>query len=181
MISVEQFRVFQLVSAKDAGVNFISISVPFHGRGVKHTGQVEVLLPRDVGQVSFGFVHSLCQAQSPKVFLNGSRKLRCNSDYAKGVEAEVKTEARSFLVSSIFYLQVVTDFHADFGHRHGHCCQLQLAHPRIQLLLGQQLLQSLQRFHMVGHDEHHSGLLMSQRHAQDGQLIGCVIIETIET
>lgn len=74
MVGVEQFRVFQLVCAKDAGVNFISSSVPFNGRGVEHTGQVEVLLSRYVGQVSFGFVHSLGQAQLSEVFLNRSRK-----------------------------------------------------------------------------------------------------------
>lgn len=45
VVSVEQLRVFQLVCAKDAGVNFISIGVPFHGGGVEHAGQVQVLLP----------------------------------------------------------------------------------------------------------------------------------------
>lgn len=75
----------------------------------------------------------------------------------------------------------MTDFHADFGQRHSYSSLLQLAHPCIQLLLGQQLLQPLQTFHMVGHDEHHSGLLMSQRHAQDAQLIGLVIKETTDT
>lgn len=74
MVSVEQFRSFQLVCAKDAGVNFISVSVPFYGRGMEHIGQVEVLLPRDVRQVSFGFVHSLCQTQLSEVFLKRGRK-----------------------------------------------------------------------------------------------------------
>lgn len=75
----------------------------------------------------------------------------------------------------------MTDFHADFGQRHSDCCGLQLAHPRVQLFLAQRCLQSRQGFHIVGQDEYHRGLLMSQGHAQDGQLIGFVIIEFEET
>ena len=78
MVGVEQLRVFQLVCAEDAGVDFVSVGVPFQGGGVEYAGQVEVLLPRDVGQVRFGFVHRLCQAQLPEVFLKGSSK-RCQS------------------------------------------------------------------------------------------------------
>lgn len=75
MVSIEELRVFQLVCTKDGQVNFISISVPFHGRRVEHTGQVEILLPGDFGQVSFGFVYSLCQAQLLQVFLRRSRNI----------------------------------------------------------------------------------------------------------
>lgn len=114
VVSVEQFRVFQLVCAKDAGVNFVSVSVPFQCGGMEHIRQVQVLLPRDVGQVSFGFVHGLCQPQLPEVFLKG-RKQRCHSVCKK--EGVVIEQVQSFSVSCIFYLQVVTDFHADFGQR----------------------------------------------------------------
>lgn len=77
MVGVEQFGVFQFVRAKEAQVHLVAVGVPFHGRGVEHTGQVEILLPRDFGQVSFGFVHGLRQAQLPEVFLNRSRCLDC--------------------------------------------------------------------------------------------------------
>lgn len=69
MISIEKFGVFQFVSAEDAGVNGVPICVPLHGRCMEDIGQVQVLLPRDVGQVSLGFVNSLSQTQLPKVFL----------------------------------------------------------------------------------------------------------------
>lgn len=147
---------------------------------MEHTGQVQILFPGNFGEVRFGFVHSICQAQRPKVFLKRGRTVWCENSRLVVVTL-IHWEALWSLVSCIFYLQIVTDFHADFGQRQSYCCLLQLAHPRVQLLLGQHLLQSLQGLHLVGHDEHHTWLLVSQRHAQDGQLIGAVIIEAIET
>ncbi|TNN62506.1 hypothetical protein EYF80_027309 [Liparis tanakae] len=86
----------EAVALTDAHIHFVAIGIPLHGGGVEHAGQVEILLPGHSGQVGFGFVHGLRQAQHP---------------------------------------EVVTDFHADFGQRHGHRGLLQLPHPRVQLLL----------------------------------------------
>lgn len=73
MVSIEEFRAFQLVCAKDRCVHWVSLCVPFHGRSVEDIGQVEVLLPSDFRQVSFGLVYSLCQAQLLEVFLRRNR------------------------------------------------------------------------------------------------------------
>lgn len=69
MIRIEKFGAFQFVCAKNADVNFVSIGVPFQGRGMEDVGQVEVLLASDVGQISFGFVHCFCQSEFFEVFL----------------------------------------------------------------------------------------------------------------
>lgn len=69
MVSIENFRAFQFVCAKNAGVNFVAIDVPFQGGGMEDIGEVEVLLACDVGQISFGLVHRLCQTQFLEVFL----------------------------------------------------------------------------------------------------------------
>lgn len=69
MISIEKFGAFQFVCAKNADVNFVPIGVPFQSGGMENVGQVEVLLACDVGQISFGFVHCLCQSKFLEVFL----------------------------------------------------------------------------------------------------------------
>lgn len=79
------------------------------------------------------------------------------------------------------YLKVVADVQVDFGKRDGHSGLLHLAHPGVQLLAGQQLLNPFQRLHMVGHDEDHAGLLMGQRHAQHKQPVLSVLMEVIQT
>lgn len=79
------------------------------------------------------------------------------------------------------YLQIMTDFHADFGQRDGHCGFLQLAQPGVQLVPCQKLLQPVQGLHMVGHDEDHTGLLVGQRHVEHVKLVVFVIVVVIKT
>ena len=83
MIYVEKFGVPQLFGAIDAGVKRVSFHVQLQGRGVEEVGQVELLLPRNVGQVGLGFVHGLGQAQLSQMFLEKIREfinkcLYCN-------------------------------------------------------------------------------------------------------
>lgn len=75
VIHVEQLGVPQLVGAEDVGVKWVSIYIQLQGGRVKDVGQVEVLLPGDVGQVSFGLVHSLGQTELSQVFLGQTTDL----------------------------------------------------------------------------------------------------------
>ena len=70
MVHVEELGILHLVRAEDAVVCGVAVRAPLHGRSVEHVGQVEVLLPGDVGQVCLAFVHSLSQTQLSKVFLH---------------------------------------------------------------------------------------------------------------
>lgn len=69
MIHIEEFGILQLLCTKDGGIVGVSIHIQLHGRGVEDIGEVEVLLPRDVGQISLSFVYSLRQAELSQVFL----------------------------------------------------------------------------------------------------------------
>lgn len=62
MVDVEELGVSQLVGSKDAGVKGVSLYVQLQGRGVVEVREVQVLLSRDVGQVSLGLVNGLGQA-----------------------------------------------------------------------------------------------------------------------
>lgn len=75
----------------------------------------------------------------------------------------------------------MADFHADFRKRNSHCCFLQIAHPCVQLILGQKLLKPFQGLHMVGHDENHTGFFVSQGHVEHKQLVFFVLVEAIKT
>lgn len=69
MIHIEEFGVLQLLCTEDAGVVRVSVHIQLYGRGVEDVGEVEVLLPRDVGQIRLSFVYSLRQAELSQVFL----------------------------------------------------------------------------------------------------------------
>ncbi len=75
MVNVEEFGVLEFVGTKDASIGWISLRVPLHGGGVEYVGQIEVFLPWDVGQISFGLVHSFGQTQLGEMFLQESKPL----------------------------------------------------------------------------------------------------------
>ncbi|KAG7223123.1 hypothetical protein INR49_015882 [Caranx melampygus] len=74
VIYVEKFGVPQLLSAEDAGVEGISLHIQLQSRCVEDVGEVQVLLSRDVGEVSLGFVHGLSQAEFSQMFLEKTQK-----------------------------------------------------------------------------------------------------------
>lgn len=69
MIHIEEFGILQLLCTEDAGVVRVSFHIQLHSRGMEDVGEVEILLPRDVGQISLSFVYSLRQAKLSQVFL----------------------------------------------------------------------------------------------------------------
>lgn len=81
----------------------------------------------------------------------------------------------------IIYLQVVADFNRDFGEGNSNSSVLCLAEPGVHLCSGQEFLQALQGLQVVGHDEDHRGLFLTQRHVQDEDLVLGVIVEVIQT
>lgn len=175
VIHVEQLGVPQLVGAEDVGVEWVSIDIQLQGGRVKDVGQVEVLLPRDVGQVGFGLVHSLGQAELSQVFLQQDTESLRSNDVGRLV---------SDLVSggtAATYLQVVADVQGDFGQRNGHSLVLHLAEPGVHLLPGQEFLQAIKGLQVVGHDQDHGGLLLAQWHAQHEDAVLCVLVEVVQT
>lgn len=177
MVSIEQLGIPEFLITKDAGVEGVALCVPLKRGGMEDIGEVEVFLSRDIGQISFALVNSLSQAQFTKVFLENVEKDSCEQNAKTHIHPKLAVHFQlsfSQCCPSPYegkrkatpYLKVVADFHVDFGQRDGNSGLLHLAHPGVQLLAGQQLLNPLQWLHVVGHDEDHAGLLMGQRHAQ---------------
>lgn len=137
--------------------------------------QVEVLLPRDVRQVSLDFVHSFRQAELSQVFLENEQLLKLNDcDLLMFIKTSVGHAAT-------IYLDVVADFNRYFGEGNGHWPVLHLAKPCVNLVPGQKFLQAFQGLKVVGHDEDHGGLLLTQRHVQHKDTVLRIIIEVIQS
>lgn len=80
MVSIEQLGVPELFCAKDAGVKWVTLCVPFPSRCMEHVRKVEIFLARDVGQISLGLVHRLCETNFSQVFL-WRRKKKSKRNY----------------------------------------------------------------------------------------------------